>query len=220
LKIPFTAEQFFDVFGTYNTEIWPAQVPAYILGLIAIALVFRENDLPSRLICGVLAIFWVWMGIFYHIIYFSVINHAALIFGILFVLQGLLFLITGTILGRLRFRFEFNSFKIVGACFILYSMVIYPIIGIGFGHSYPRAPMFGVAPCPTTIFTFGILLWIKTKINWYLIIIPFIWALVGTSAAINLQVSQDYGLGIAGVLGTFMIIIYNRKVKGPAQESR
>jgi hypothetical protein len=38
-------------------------------------------------------------------------------------------------------------------------MVVYPLLGIRFGHSYPRAPLFGVAPCPTTIFTFGLLLW-------------------------------------------------------------
>jgi len=30
LKIPFTVEQFFDVFGTYNTAIWPMQVVAYL----------------------------------------------------------------------------------------------------------------------------------------------------------------------------------------------
>jgi hypothetical protein len=29
MTIPFTVEQFFDIFGTYNTAIWPAQVVAY-----------------------------------------------------------------------------------------------------------------------------------------------------------------------------------------------
>jgi len=77
MKIPFTVEQFFDVFGTCNTAIWPAQVLAYILGSLALALAFRESKLSTRIICGILAFFWIWMGILYHIVHFSLINPAA-----------------------------------------------------------------------------------------------------------------------------------------------
>ena len=38
MNIPFTVEQFFDVFRTYNVAIWPAQVVAYLMGVIALAL--------------------------------------------------------------------------------------------------------------------------------------------------------------------------------------
>jgi hypothetical protein len=70
--------------------------------------------------------------------------------------------------------------------------------------------MFGVAPCPTTIFTFGILLWTIKKVPAYLLVIPFLWSIVGISAAINLRVPQDYGLVVAGFLGTILILIQNR----------
>jgi hypothetical protein len=219
VKIPFTVEQFFDVFGTYNTAIWPVQVLAYILGILALALAFRESKLSARIICGILAFFWIWMGVFYHIIHFSVINPAARIFGIVFVLQGLLFLLVGTLFDRLAFRFILKPLPIVGACFVLYAMVIYPVLGISFGHSYPRSPMFGVAPCPATIFTFGILLWTTKPVPSYLLIIPLLWALVGMSAAVNLRVPQDYGLVVAGVLGTALILIQNRKTKTLALHS-
>jgi hypothetical protein len=96
-------------------------------------------------------------------------------------------------------------------------MVIYPLLGLAFGHSYPRIPLFGVAPCPTTIFTFGILLWATKSVSAYLLIIPFLWSLVGMSAALNLRVPQDYGLVVAGVLGTTLILIQNRKIKKSAQ---
>jgi hypothetical protein len=85
MKIPFTFEQFFDIFGTYNTAIWPAQVVAYILGLITLGLALRENKLSSRIISGILALFWIWMGVFYHIFHFSVINPAARIFGLFYI---------------------------------------------------------------------------------------------------------------------------------------
>lgn len=79
--------------------------------------------------------------------------------------------------------------------------------------------MFGVAPCPTTIFTFGLLLWAATPVPAYLIIIPLIWAFIGMSAAVNLQVPQDYGLVAAGVIGTVLIVIENRKAKRVAQRA-
>ena len=35
--LPFTREQFLGVFADYNTAVWPAQVVAYVLGLIVVA---------------------------------------------------------------------------------------------------------------------------------------------------------------------------------------
>jgi Family of unknown function (DUF6064) len=44
-------------------------------------------------------------------------------------------------------------------------------------------------------------------------LIPFLWSLIGMSAALSLQVPQDYGLVIAGVLGAVLILIQNRSYK-------
>ena len=218
MEIPFTVEQFFDVFATYNTAIWPVQVLAYVLGVVALVLAFRESKLAARIVSGILGFFWIWMGLFYHIVHLSVINSAAWIVGIFYVLQGLLFLLVGTIFGRLAFRFILKPLPVIGGCFILYAMVIYPFLGISFGHSYPKAPMFGVAPCPTTIFTFGILLWATKSVHTYLLVIPLLWSIVGMSAAVNLGVPQDYGLVVAGILGTVLILIQKGKGKRVAAE--
>jgi hypothetical protein len=216
MDLPFTVEQFFDIFEAYNTAIWPAQIVAYFIGIAAIALAFCENRLSGRIISGILALFWIWMGVFYHIVYFSTINPAAMIFGALFVLEGLLFTVVGPIWDRLSFRFDLKPVPIVGAIFILYAMVAYPLLGLAQGHWYPRAPMFGVAPCPTTIFTFGLLLWAKKPVPVYILVIPLIWSIIGTMAAVSLQVPQDYGLGIAGIVGTVLVIMRNRDLKKEA----
>jgi hypothetical protein len=73
--------------------------------------------------------------------------------------------------------------------------------------------MFGVAPCPTTIFTFGLLLWAKKPIPAYILVILLIWSIIGTMAAVSLQVPQDYGLGIAGIVGTVLVIMRNRDLR-------
>ncbi|HSD56665.1 MAG TPA: DUF6064 family protein [Methanotrichaceae archaeon] len=213
MDLPFTVEQFFNIFQAYNTAIWPAQIIAYLIGIGAVALAFRENKLSGRIISGILALFWIWMGVFYHMAYFSAINSAAMIFGALFVIEGLLFIVVGSIWGRLSFRFDLKPVPIVGAIFILYAMVVYPLAGLALGHWYPRAPMFGVAPCPTTIFTFGLLLWAKKLVSAYILVIPLIWSIIGTMAAVGLQVPQDYGLGIAGIVGTILVIMRNRDLR-------
>jgi hypothetical protein len=91
-------------------------------------------------------------------------------------------------------------------------MLIYPILGQLLGHLYPRCPTFGV-PCPTTIFTFGMLLWTIGKVPKYVLIIPLLWSIIGFSAAINLGIKEDIGLLIAGLVATFMILYKDRKMK-------
>jgi len=216
MQMPFTVEQFFDVFGAYNTAIWPVQVIAYVLGILACVLAYRESKISSRFIAGILAFYWIWVGAVYHFMHFATINPAARIFGAFFIMQGLLFLLAGTISGKLSFRFSPKPLPILGAFFILYAMAIYPVLGSLSGHTFPRAPMFGVAPCPATIFTFGMLLWTTRPMPACLLVIPALWALIGLSAAVNLGVPQDYGLAIAGVLGTVLILLENHKAKEAA----
>ncbi len=83
-------------------------------------------------------------------------------------------------------------------------MVIYPVLGHFLGHVYPNSPTFG-APCPTTIFTFGLLLWTTTRVRWYILVIPCLWAIVGSSAAISLGIREDTGLLVSGIVGTAVL---------------
>lgn len=207
--LPFTVDQFFDVFSAYNIAIWPAHILAYLLGILATISAFRGKRLSGRFVSVILALFWIWIGVFYHIGHFSAINPIAIGFGGAFIFQGLLFFLVGTIGGKITFRFSVNPGSILGVCFVLYALAGYSLLGRVFGHAYPSAPMFGVAPCPTTIFTFGILLWASAPVPVYLLIIAFLWSIVGMGAAMSLQVPQDYGLVIAGVVGTVSILIQN-----------
>jgi len=213
MNLPFTSEQFFSVFKLYNQAIWPGQIVAYLLGLSILAVMIKNPRWSGRFVIGALALFWIWMGAVYHIIFFSMINPAAWVFGILFIVQGIILAIFGIILNRLEFGFTGRLNVIVGALLIFFSMLFYPLLGHAFGHIYPASPMFGVAPCPATIFTFGVFLFARTIIPCYLFILPLLWSLIGMSAAINLHVPQDYGLVVAGIIGTIMIFMNNKKIK-------
>ena len=112
--LPFTTEQFLDVFGRYNQAIWPLQVVTYALGLVAVGLALRPVGPSDRTISLILAAFWLWTGLVYHLVYFREINGAAVLFGALFVVQGALWLLVGVVRPRLAFRAHGDLGGLVG----------------------------------------------------------------------------------------------------------
>ncbi|MDT3740238.1 MAG: DUF6064 family protein [Candidatus Kapabacteria bacterium] len=200
MNLPFTIEQFLNIFKIYNDSIFPAQIFAYVLGVICIILIFRTSNKSSRIILVVLGLYWLWMGVVYHLLNFTQINNAAYIFGAIFIIQGLIFLYIVVFKNELTFKFDKSLNSITGIVLIIYAMFIYPLIGMWLGHSYPNSPVFGVAPCPTTIFTFGILLQVKNRLNIWIYIIPLIWSVIGFFAAIKLGITEDVGLLISGLI--------------------
>ena len=56
--LPFTLEQFLNVFATYNKAIWPAQIVAYVLGAIAVAVLLRRDRASDRVVSAVLGLMW------------------------------------------------------------------------------------------------------------------------------------------------------------------
>jgi hypothetical protein len=211
MNLPFTVEQFLGIFEKYNRAVWPMQVLLVILAGIALLLVFKKGKYGDKIIVAILGFLWLWIGIVYQWIYFTEINKAAYAFGALFILQAFVFFYAGVVKSTMSFRFKPNGYSLIGGIFILYGLVIYPLLGYFFGHVYPRNPTFGV-PCPTTIFTFGLLLMTQKFIPRYLLVIPVIWALIGSSAALSLTIREDFGLFIAGILGAVLILIRNKKL--------
>ncbi|MBD3290756.1 hypothetical protein GF337_18260 [candidate division KSB1 bacterium] len=210
MRIPFTIEQFLSVFEKYNLAVFPMQILLYLLAIAAIILTFWRTRRSDRIINSILAFFWFWMGIVYHLIHFTVINKAAILFGIISIIQGMIFLYAGALNAKLTYGFKKNGYFITGAIFILYALLIYPLLSYVFGHAYPSNPTFGL-PCPTTIFTFGLFLWTARSFPKYILLIPFLWAIIGSNAAFSLGVKEDYGLLVAAVLGTILIYIRDRK---------
>lgn len=199
-RLPFSKEAFLEVFRAYNEAIWPLHLLAYALGLVMVLAAVQRFRGSNQLVNGGLALLWMWVGAAYHLAHFRDINPAAAIFGALFILQGLLFLLIGVMRDGLHFRVRSTGQAVVGGLLILYAMVLYPLLGYLLGHVYPYAPMFGVAPCPLVIFTFGLLVLSSRGVPGYLLIIPVVWAVIGLSAATGLGMWQDLGLPAAALV--------------------
>ena len=101
--MPFTVEQFFEVFRRYNEAVWPAQVVAVVDAFIAAGAALRGGRRANKLIAIVLAALWFWMGAVYHLQFFRQVNPAAVIFGVTFLIQAALFIWLGVAHDRLTF---------------------------------------------------------------------------------------------------------------------
>lgn len=209
LDLPFTSGQFLEVFKEYNQAIWPAQFTTYVLGLLALLLLIPHNRITDKTINIILASFWLWMGAVYHLLFFSSINPAAYLFSGLFIIQGILFFYAGAVHYKIRYQILNNGYSLIGAVLIFYAMILYPLFAYWLGHGWPVAPIFGIAPCPTAIFTFGLLLFTQKDIPGWLLIIPAFWSLVGFTAVLKLGMLEDTGLLVAGLIGTGMLLYRN-----------
>jgi Family of unknown function (DUF6064) len=213
MSVPFTVNEFLGVFQTYNLAVWPMQIIAYLVGGAAIFLTMKKSRHADRIVAFIVSVMWLWNGCIYHLTYFSSINKAAYLFGSLFVLQALIFFWKGVIRGEFVFAVTTSVYSFAGGILLFYSLVVYPILGHMAGHGWPQSPAFGLAPCPTTIFTFGLLLLCRTRMPIYVLIIPLIWSLIGLRAAVSFGIHEDFGLITASLIGTTMMIAHNRKLK-------
>jgi hypothetical protein len=203
VELPFTADQFFHVMRQYNQAVWPAQLGLNLLALIAVGLLAWRRPASDRWISSVLALLWAWTGIVYQLIYFTAINGAAYAFAALCLAGAIVFLWAGLIKQQLVFASHVAGRRIAGVLLVIFAMVVYPLLSVLAGHGYPDMPTFGL-PCPTTIFTVGVLCFLKPPYPRYVLLAPVLWAAIGSQAAFLLGVYQDLGLLLAGAIGVVL----------------
>jgi hypothetical protein len=215
-------EDFFSTLESYNEKVFPITILTYLLGLVAIYLVSRRSRQSSKFVSSILGFLWLWSGIVLHILFYGptyveflgmTIPGIWYFSGVLFVIQSLLFIVYGIVKNSLSFSLDISLYSIVGAIFVIYSMVIYPLIGFLTGYPYPKYPIFGSSPCPVTIFTLGLLLWTDKKIPLLVAIIPFIWGIMGIMPVLELSVYADIGLILSGIIGFLLILLQNRSIE-------
>jgi hypothetical protein len=205
MSLPFTTDQFLDVFRQYNTSIWPIQVLLVALAVGAVGVAVGAKAYSGRLVALYVAAQWAWTGVVYHWWFFSRINPAARAFGAVWVVGGLAFAWSaGPGGGRLTFRTAQRWRLAVGGALAIYALIVYPLLGHFGGRAYPSGPTFG-APCPVTILTFALLWLAADPVPRYLLAAPLIWAAVGSLAAFSLGVYEDLGLLVAGMSGVVLL---------------
>jgi hypothetical protein len=201
--LPFTREQFFDVFARYNEGVLPLQLALFLLGLSAFFALAVRRPGSDRVVSAILAVLWAWMALVYHFGYFAPLNPAAWLFGAAFLLGAAAFAWAGVVRGRLVFDGESRARRIAGHALIAYALVGYPLASLLAGREYPELPTFGL-PCPTAIFTIGMLAFLSGRFPRYVLAVPIAWAFIGAQAALLMAVYEDIGLFLAGLVGVWL----------------
>ena len=196
MQLPFTKEQFFDLFVSYNEALWPAAIALWMATALIVALRLSAHRPHDRWISALLVTHWAWSALAYHVAFFTRINPAAWLFAALCLGEAVLFFRMGVVLRRLSFAPWGNAWAPLAWGLIAYSLA-YPFINAIDHLSLLRIPTFGL-PCPTTIFTAGVLM-LATPRSWQLSIVPVIWSAIGGSAAFLLGVHADVALPMAGI---------------------
>jgi len=204
--LPFTVEQFFGVFAAYNRATWPAPLLAYGAAAVTLALALRGGRAAGRAVPALLAALWAFTGVAYHWAFFAPINPMARIAAVLFVAQAGLLLWLGwrgaVAFGPPRPRRDVA----IGLALVAYAAVLYPLLGELAGHGWPAGPSFGVTPCPLVIFTCGLLLLAQGRVPPALLVVPLLWSAIGGSAAVLLDVPQDWMLPVAGATAAVLLL--------------
>jgi hypothetical protein len=201
MHLPFTAAQFFDVFRRYNESVWPAQIALNAVAAVVAAAAYRAHARRSwpwaRAALVLLSSLWLWTGIVYFKMFFATITPAGEVFGSIFIAQAGLLLLCAWQNGPLVPSSRQGA--AVGASLIVYALLLYPIAGMAAGHHYPANPTFG-APCPMTIFTFGVFCLFPASVSRFAIAVPVLWALISSGAAFGFGVYEDFGLLVAATV--------------------
>ncbi len=133
-------------------------------------------------------------GVGYNRRHFSRINPMAVAFAAIFVAEAILLAGAAVRNPDLRFRASRDRVAVAGLVLAIFAVAGHALVGIMAGRRWPAVPAFGVTPCPTTIYTIGLLLRAPPERVKWLMIRPGIRAAIGGSAAILLRVPQDFAL--------------------------
>lgn len=210
MSTPFTTAEFLDAFARYNRAVWPAPVAFTLLAGAIGWLAWRPRRGAGRWIGRTLAFLWAWMAIVCHAVFFTALTPAAWLFAVVFLVQA--GLLVHAVAGRRRIRFRAASApgRMAGAAMAGYALVLYPLLGAASGLAYPRAPTFGL-PCPTTIFTLGVLLWVEGRPPVRLFVVPVAWSVAAGVAAWQHGIVPDYGLPVAAVAAVAVLMERRRR---------
>lgn len=193
-------------FGRGNAAIWPMQLVLYASAVVMVGLALWPTRRASQLICLVAAADFAWVGI----VFFGVIDSGMTIWAAAFIAEAILLLVAGIVRHDLVFAPRWSLASVLGAVFMFYALVAYPIIELLGGQTLRVVPLFGLAPCVTVLFAFGLLLWAQPPAPLYVLLLPLAWALNAAPSNLAMGHVPDFPLILVGMITAGLIIWRDR----------
>ena len=203
----FSPQTYYRLFEVYNTGLWPAQILTLAAGLAIATLMVRGPRWRGRVIASLLAFVWFFVAWGYFIDRYATINLAAPYFAWGFVVQAVLTVVVGVVLGHITFDGVKTPTQKAGIALFLFALIFQPLIGPLVGREWSGMELFGLAPDPTVVGTFGVLL-AANRTRWELFVIPVLWCAI-TGATLCIMKSPEAFL--MPLVGLFALILAAQK---------
>jgi len=191
--------QFLAAFGRASAAVWPMQLVWYLAAAAIVALALWPGRRSPQLACALAAAYFAWIGIAYFAWQMPGMHYSWL-WATAFTLQAVLLVVAGVARSDLVIRPRWDLASGLGAVFIAYALIGYPLVGVLGGHALRAVPVFGVSPCASVIFFFGLLLWAVPPAPKYVLLVPLAWSLGAAPPDLSRGVAADYGMLVAALL--------------------
>jgi len=206
----FSPRTYYRMFELYHGGIWPVHVIALASGASIAALARRVDIWAQRMVAGVLAAWWLWVGIAFHLNRYATINWSAKYFAALFVIQALLLVWHGIIRGRLPVRVSRNPANMMALGILLAASVVYPFAGRLAGREWTQVELLAITPDPTAVATLALLALSIRRAPRSLIVIPVVWCAIGAATLWALGSAETWVVLILGISGLAVAIRESR----------
>jgi len=210
----FSPRTYFRLFELYNAAIWPAQIAALGLGIVILLLLRHSTVSRGRWVSATLAVFWLWVGIAFHMKRYATINWTAVYFGWGFALEAGLWIGFG-VLGRLTWLRPPDLARRSGVGILLFALAVEPLVDL-LGRGWRGTPILGVAPDPTAVATLGILLATTGRGRGVLSVIPAIWCAISFATLLAMKAPEAWMMAGIGVLAAGAAIASRRSSPSPS----
>jgi hypothetical protein len=198
-------------FESYNKKIFPLQIVAAVVAIGFVALLFLLPGVTTTLLFkAYLSITFGWIGVaclflmgdIRKRIPFVSFATAATYFPLVVIF------ILDMFSKQTTYEIPQPGWRLYVSLFMMvWGIILYPLTGYMIGHRYPRVPLFGAMPCPTNIFTLGILTaFASTQLEIIALFILSSMAVIGAVKAAIMgydgeRIYEDLALLASGVYG-------------------
>lgn len=191
---------FWETIAQYNAGTWIYQLIITLVGLWLTYSLFHHPTPAKKKGMKLYLIFInAWVAVVYYHIYCdprSYSNALALFWGIM-----CFFWIYDLIVDYTPFELNHKHKKL--AVLLCFLPLAYPLFSVARGMDFPMMTS-PVMPCSVAVFTIGLLLAFSQRVNLFLILFLYHWALIGFTKTYFFQIPEDFLLASSAVPGLYL----------------
>lgn len=191
---------------------FPSQAILYGLCLAAVCLLAFRGRGPDRAISFILAAMWAALALSFSVEVFRMERRVAWVGLLLLGVQVLVFLWEGVARGRLDFRARAGAAPVAGALFLVYSLMLEPILELALEPDPFPLPYLGL-PFNAVLFTFGMLLFLREGFPRHVLYAPLAWAALGGLASFREVEAREWGLLAALLAGASLALPGRQRIE-------